>query len=344
MEFGLLPLDATHSEALSFLPPHLLHLIEYQRGLSEFDPTKPNDYRVYTGRGPSLGSFHIGHLPGIELAKEMQCFLGTKMFFMISDDEKMFRDNIDAITMKENVRNTVEQLAKLGIQDANAEIYINSSGISQEHYAILIRLMSMTSVHVLNNIFGEKSNVGEYFYPLYQILPCFLGKQVIVIAGKDQDPFFRLARDLAKRMGAKPPILLYTKSVPGLDGSGKMSTSVPSSLPIFLTDSAKTIQEKIRKVKKVGAGSLEELFATGANLESDTLYALLRLFESNTDTLYLITKAYTTGLHDTDAMVPRLTDLCGTKGISTRDGKSMITTGGLRVYVATLLTRVVESA
>jgi tryptophanyl-tRNA synthetase len=344
MEFGLLPLDATHSEALSFLPPHLLHLIEYQRGLSEFDLTKPNDYRVYTGRGPSQGSFHIGHLPGIQLAKEMQGFLGTKMFFMISDDEKMFRDNIDAITMEENVRNTVEQMAKLGIHDTNAEIYINSNGISQEHYAILIRLMSMTSVHVLNNIFGEKSNVGEYFYPLYQILPCFLGKQVIVIAGKDQDPFFRLARDLAKRMGVKPPILLYTKSVPGLDGSDKMSTSVPSSLPIFLTDSAKIIQEKIRKVKKVGAGSLDELFATGANLESDTLYALLRLFEPSTDTIDLITKAYTTGLNDTDAMLPCLADLCGPKGISTRDGKSMITTGGVRVYVARLLTRVVESA
>ncbi len=341
MDFGLLPLDSSLSEKLSFLNPTVRGLIEYQRGLSDFDPSKPENYMLYTGRGPSHGSFHIGHLPGITLIREFQKFLKSQIFFMISDDEKIFRDDIDQKQMSENVANTIQQLSSLGLTEKTTRYHINSHGISQEHYSILIRLMSMTSVHVLNNIFGEKTNVGEYFYPLYQILPCFLGKQCIVIAGKDQDPFFRLARDLAHRLGHKPPILLYTRSVPGLDGSDKMSTSVPTSLPIFITDSPDVIKAKIAKVKKVGAGSLDELFEFGANLEQDTLYQLIQLFETNAEVLELLTKGYTTGL--TVEETETATKLCGQKGVILRENKRMITTSGIRTYVTALLTRILFS-
>ncbi len=334
MDFGLLPLDDSLSEKLSFLPSTLRGLIEYQRGLSDFDPTKPEEYMLYTGRGPSHGSFHIGHLPGIQLIKAFQAYLGSKIFFMISDDEKIFRDDIDHAKMAENVANILAQLAKLGLTEANTDYHINSAGISAEHYSILIRLLGMTNINTLNNIFGEKTNVGEYFYPLYQILPCFLGKQCIVIAGKDQDPFFRLARDLARRLGHKPPILLYTKSVPGLDGTDKMSTSIPTSLPIFLTDTAAIVKSKIAKVKKVGAGSLDELFEHGANLEQDTLYQLLQLFEPDADRLTMITRGYTVGYAATALEVQQLRAMCGSdKAVIVRGEKAMLTTAGVRAYV-----------
>ncbi len=342
LDFGLLPLDDSHSEKLSFLSPTLRGLIEYQRGLADFDPTKPEDYMLYTGRGPSQGSFHIGHLPGIQVIKAMQAYLGSKIFFMISDDEKIFRDDIQQAKMAENVANTIGQLRKLGLTEATTYYHINSAGISAEHYAILIRLLGMTNINTLNNIFGEKTNVGEYFYPLYQILPCFLGKQCIVVAGKDQDPFFRLARDLARRLGHKPPILLYTKSVPGLDGTEKMSTSVPTSLPIFLTDTPAVVKAKIAKVKKVGAGSLDELFEHGANLEQDTLYELLQLFEPDADRLAAITQGYTGGYAADAADVGHLRNLCGPKGVITRGEKAMLTTGGLRSYVADCIIRVIS--
>ena len=339
MDFGLSPLDESLSEKLSFLPPTIRSLIEYQRGLAEFDPAKPDEYMLYTGRGPSHGSFHIGHLPGLQLIKAFQAFLGSKIFFMISDDEKMFRDDIDSAKMSENVANTLVQLQKLGLTDDIATYHINSSGISAENYAILIRLLGMTSINTLTHIFGEKTNVGEYFYPLYQILPCFMGKQCIVIAGKDQDPFFRLARDIARRLGHKPPILLYTKSVPGLDGTEKMSTSIPTSLPIFLTDSFSVIKSKIAKVKKVGAGSLDELFECGANLEQDTLYQLLQLFESDSNRLAILTTGYTVGYSANSVQVQELRDICGEKSVIVRGEKAMLTTAGIRSYLPTCLVK-----
>lgn len=336
MDFGLTPLDDTHRCLLSFMPSNIYNLIEYHRGLSDFDTSHPEDYMLYTGRGPSQGSFHIGHLPGILVIKSFQEYLKSKIFFMISDDEKIFRDDIDSGKMASNVKATLSQLSLLGLSEDNTLYHVNSKGISEEHYSILIRLMSMTSIHVLNNIFGEKGNVGEYFYPLYQILPCFLGKQCIIVAGKDQDPFFRLARDLARRMGHKPPIILYTKSVPGLDGSDKMSTSVPTSLPIFLTDTQAEVKAKIAKVKKVGAGSLDELFERGADLKRDTLYDLIQFFETDEGHLDILTTGYTRGFTE-PASVELAKTLCGEKGVYARDNKTMITTGGVRSYLSKLI-------
>ena len=44
---------------LNFLSANLLDLIESHRGLDNFDKTNPQNYYLYTGRGPSQGSFHI---------------------------------------------------------------------------------------------------------------------------------------------------------------------------------------------------------------------------------------------------------------------------------------------
>lgn len=114
-------------------------------------------------------------------------------------------------------------------------------------------MLNMVSVNTLNHIFGEKSNLGEYFYPLLQILPALSkDRQCVVVAGTDQDPFFRLAREVARRLKFIPPVVLYTRSVLGLDGSEKMSTGVPESIPIYLDDTPTEIKRKVDKISKVG--------------------------------------------------------------------------------------------
>jgi tryptophanyl-tRNA synthetase len=340
--FGLQNLSVDNKFQLHFLPSNLINLIEYHRGLNDFDKSK--EYFLYTGRGPSNGSFHIGHLPGLKLILAFQQQIKNKIFFMISDDEKIFRDSIDENTMKNNVTNTIKQLNNLGFSDLNTNFHLNSDGISKEEYSVLIQLLSKVNINQLNHIFGEKSNVGEYFYPLYQILPCFLykDKQCIVIAGKDQDPFFRLARDLADKLGFKKPIIIYTKSVLGLDGSEKMSTSVESSLPIFLNDSSQIIKEKVFKIKKVGAGTLEELFLKGANLDEDIPFKLISIFDTNETNLKIIKKAYTFGLTDNNE-INYLKQIIPQKGMKSNDEKTMLTTFGIRSYLSDLLTNLVIS-
>lgn len=332
--FGLQLINDEIKEKLNFLPTNLLNIIEFHRGLDTFDIN--NNYYLYTGRGPSNKSFHIGHLPGLSLILELQKKINDKIFFMISDDEKIFRDKINEKIMKSNVESTIKIMNKIGFTNENTLFHINSNGISEEYYKILIQLLSIVNINQLNHIFGEKTNIGEYFYPLYQILPCFLDKkkQCIIIAGKDQDPFFRLARDLADKLNYKKPIIIYTKSVPGLDGSEKMSTSVISTNPIYLDDTFDIIKKKINKINCVGAGSLNELFEKGANLEIDIPFKLICFFDDS-ENVNLLAKAYTEGLITNDE-IENINKLVSKEYLITRN-KTMITTTGMRNYLLNLI-------
>ncbi len=333
--FGLQPITSELLTKLSFLSPRIQSLLEFSRGVDSTTDFTESCY-IYTGRGPSKASFHLGHLPGLQVCLALQSKFGSKIEFMISDDEKIFRDGITVETMNENVLYTLKQLEVLGFTESNTKFRINSKGITETEYSLIIQMLGMVSVNTLNHIFGEKDNLGEYFYPLLQILPSLSkDRQCIVVAGVDQDPFFRLARDLAKRLKFIPPVIFYTKSVPGLDGSEKMSTSVPESIPIFFDDTPQMIKEKVSKIRKVGAGSLDQLFEYGANLEVDIPYQLLKIFDDSGN-LELIAKSYTGGLTD-QTEIDILRRIIPGKGVQERTGKTMLTTSGIRAYLSTVL-------
>lgn len=63
-----------------------------------------------------------------------------------------------------------------------------------------------------------------------------------------QDPYFRMTRDVAPRLGFPKPALLHSTFFPALQGpQSKMSASDPSS-SIFLTDTPKQIKQKVSPV------------------------------------------------------------------------------------------------
>jgi len=337
--FGLQAFTPELINKLSFLPSTALRLLESSRGFSEMINLSAQPCYVYTGRGPSKASFHLGHLPGLQLCLALQSEFKEPIEFMISDDEKIFRDKIPLDIMYDNVSQTLKQLEYIGFTHTNTKFRINSNGISAEEYSTIIQMLGMVSINTLNHIFGEKQNLGEYFYPLLQILPSLSKtRQCIVVAGVDQDPFFRLARELARRLKYIHPIIFYTRSVPGLDGSIKMSTSVPSSMPIFINDSKAEIAIKVNKIRKVGAGSLDELFEKGADLEKDVPYQLLQLFDTSKN-LPLIADAYTKGLYRKED-VDMLRMLIPEKGVQERNGKTILTSSGVRSYLISVLTNI----
>jgi tryptophanyl-tRNA synthetase len=55
----------------------------------------------------------------------------------------------------------------------------------------------------------------------------------------DQDPYFRVAREVASKLGYQKPALIHAKFFPALQGPGsKMSASIDSSA-IFMNDTPK---------------------------------------------------------------------------------------------------------
>jgi len=119
----------------------------------------------------------------------------------------------------------------------------------------------------------------------------------------DQDPYFRMTRDVAHKLttnkqhklGGKPA-LIHSKFFPPLQGAqGKMSSSDTNSA-IFLTDSAEDISRKIKENALSGGQETKKLQEElGANLEVDVSYQWLRFFLEDDDELEQIGKDYGSG-------------------------------------------------
>jgi tryptophanyl-tRNA synthetase len=89
----------------------------------------------------------------------------------------------------------------------------------------------------------------------------------------DQDPYFRMTRDVCPRIGYQKPAVLHAKFFPALQGLfTKMSASEDFSA-VFLTDTPEQIHHKITKYAFSGGGAtMKEHREKGANLEVDVPY------------------------------------------------------------------------
>lgn len=111
-----------------------------------------------------------------------------------------------------------------------------------------------------------------------------------------QDPYFRMTRDVAPRLGHFKPALIESRFFPALQGgSGKMSASDETSA-IFVTDTPKQIKSKVNKYAFSGGGATVELHrANGANLDVDVPYKYLSFFLDDDEKLARIGEEYGSG-------------------------------------------------
>ncbi|CAL5438968.1 unnamed protein product [Camellia sinensis] len=124
------------------------------------------------------------------------------------------------------------------------------------------------------------------------------------------DPYFRMTRDVAPRIGFHKPALIESLFFPALQGeTGKMSASDPNSA-IYVTDSSKDIKNKINKYAfSGGQDSIENQRKYGANLEVDIPIKYLGFFLEDDAELDHIRKEYGAGRMLTGEVKRRLIEL-----------------------------------
>ena len=95
----------------------------------------------------------------------------------------------------------------------------------------------------------------------------------------DQDPYFRLTRDVAGPLKYAKPALIHARFLDALQGPGsKMSASVEST-SILVGDSPKKILSKVNQYAfSGGRETLEEHRAKGGNPDVDVPYQYLKFF------------------------------------------------------------------
>lgn len=159
-------------------------------------------------------------------------------------------------------------------------------------YRVILRIQKAVTQNQVRGIFGftPSDNIGKFAFPAVQAAPSFPQAFSVPLKGRtdmnclipqaiDQDPYFRMTRDVAPRLGYNKPALIHSKFFPALQGPNtKMSASNENSA-IYVTDTPKQISKKINKHAFSGGGATEEdQRRNGANLEVDVAYQYLRFF------------------------------------------------------------------
>ena len=245
------------------------------------DHQKGKGFFLYTGRGPS-GHTHIGHLVPWVFAKWLQEKFDVNLYFQLTDDEKFYSKS--NLTLEETNKfayeNALDFIA-LGFNPEKTKIIINTKNI-QTLYPIAAQVAKKINFSNTKATFGftNETNIGMIFYTSLQSAPCFIeDKPVLIPLGVDQDPHFRLTRDIAQKIGKQKPALIHNIMIPALTGpGGKMSASEEKGT-IYTTDTPDVVKKKINKYAfSGGQPDIEQHRKLGGNPDIDVSYQYLRIF------------------------------------------------------------------
>src|ERR671937_124253 len=243
------------------------------------------NFYLYTGRGPS-GMVHMGHLMPWIFTKYLQDKFGSKLLFQLTDDEKLLYSQDRTIEeIKQYTYENLLDIIAVGFDSKKTKIIIDTKHI-HHLYPIATEIAKRITFSTATAVFGfsNSTNIGMIGFPPIQAAPCFLPSiienkptPVLIPAAIDQDPYWRMTRDVAERMGYYKPSQIHSKFLPGLGMLGKMSSSKPETA-IFTTDEPEVVDKKVSAAFTGGQPTVALQRQLGANALGCPVFWYLRYF------------------------------------------------------------------
>lgn len=224
--------------------------------------TSPTRQRILTGSRPT-GKLHLGHYVGtyinrVRLQDEYECF------FLIADLHVLTTKNTkeDIAEIPQNIRDMVLDELALGIDPERSTTYLQSAvkevyqmNLIFEMLVTVPRLSRLPSIKEMArnaHLEEEQMPLGLLGYPVLQAADILLPRANLVPVGRDNESHVEITREIARRFNflygevfPEPDVMVpEVGTLPGTDGQGKMSKSAGNA--IFLTDDAKTVEQKVR--------------------------------------------------------------------------------------------------
>lgn len=242
-------------------------------------------FYLYTGRGPS-GMIHMGHLLPWIFTKYLQDKFNVKLLFQLTDDEKfLYGQDRTMEEIKHYTYENILDIIAVGFDRRKTKIIVDTKHI-KHLYPIATELAKRITFSTAKAVFGfsNSTNIGMIGFPSIQAAPCFLpsiieGKPtpVLIPAAIDQDPYWRMTRDVAERLGYHKPAQIHSKFLPGLGISGKMSSSRPETA-LFTTDDPEIIDKKVSSAFTGGQATVALQRKLGGNATGCPVFWYLRYF------------------------------------------------------------------
>ncbi|KAF1754205.1 hypothetical protein GCK72_020765 [Caenorhabditis remanei] len=273
---------------------------------------KGEPFFLYTGRGASSGSLHLGHLVPFIFTKWLQEVFDVPLIVQMTDDEKFLWKDMTVDDAKEMSRENMKDIISVGFDPTKTFIFNNFDYMCPPFYENIVKIWKTVNANQTRSIFGftPEDCMGKAAFPAVEAAPCFAssfphifgekGKKndipCLIPCAIDQDPYFRMCRDVAPKLKASKPSLIFSTFLPALQGAQtKMSSSEPNTC-IFLDDTPKQIKNKINKYAfSGGQQTIQEHRAKGGNCDVDISFQFLRFFLEDDAELEKIREQYTKG-------------------------------------------------
>lgn len=270
---------------------------------------KGEEIYLYTGRGPSSESLHLGHMIPFMFAKYLQEAFDAILVIQMTDDEKYyFKDNLSLEEANRLTRQNAKDIIACGFNPKKTWIFSNLETVGGSLYKNIVLIMKHTSGNMIHGIYGLDLNnsIGQLSWPCFQAAPAFSSSFDSIFQGRsihclvpmaiDQYPYFRMARELAQKLGFIKPATIQSRFLPSLEHAHDKASSTGKREVIFMNDSKEAVTKKIREKAFSGGGmTKQEHLEKGANLTVDVPYHYLLYFLDNDQELETIARSYKAG-------------------------------------------------
>eukprot|EP00252_Welwitschia_mirabilis_P006479 TRINITY_DN17368_c0_g2_i1.p1 TRINITY_DN17368_c0_g2~~TRINITY_DN17368_c0_g2_i1.p1 ORF type:complete len:409 (-),score=94.14 TRINITY_DN17368_c0_g2_i1:78-1304(-) len=294
---------------------------DFEKILDAFE--RGEKFYLYTGRGPSSEALHLGHLIPFMFTKYLQDAFKVPLVIQLTDDEKSMWKNLTVEESERLARENAKDIIACGFDISRTFIFSDFGYLGGDFYRNVVSIAKCVTLNQVRAIFGftGEDHIGKVSFPPVQAAPSFptsfphlFGKRkdirCLIPCAIDQDPYFRMTRDVAPRLGYQKPALVESLFFPALQGeTGKMSAS-DSTTAIYVTDSSKDIKSKVNKYAFSGGGdTIEQHRKFGANLEVDVPVKYLSFFLDDDEELENIKREYGAGRMLTGEVKKRLIEV-----------------------------------
>ena len=221
-----------------------------------------NKPRAYIGFEPS-GTVHLGWKICTNKIKDfLDC--GFDFTVLLADWHAYINDKLDGDIEKIKLCGNYMKhcFAAMGLDTSKIDFVYASDYVNDSKYwELVLRVSKSTSVKRVKramDIMGRseddaEKDLSKLFYPAMQVSDIFYLNLDVAYGGMDQRHAHMLARDVAKKLGIKPPVAIHTPLLTGLQAGSrmnpaelKMSKSKPDSM-ISIHDSPDEVNRKMKK-------------------------------------------------------------------------------------------------
>uniref|UniRef100_A0A0R3RQH7 Tryptophan--tRNA ligase, cytoplasmic n=1 Tax=Elaeophora elaphi TaxID=1147741 RepID=A0A0R3RQH7_9BILA len=229
--------------------------------------------------------------------------------FQITDDEKFLWKNHTLDEIKHMAKENIKDIIACGFGPDKTFIFLDTEYMCPSFFTNILKIWKLVTLNQARSIFGftGEDSMGKAAFPSIEAAPCFSSSFPLIFGNRsdipciipcaiDQDPYFRMCRDVAPRLKYPKPAMIYSSFLPALQGAQSKMAASDATTCIYLDDTAKQIKNKINKYAfSGGRDTIEEHRKYGGNCDVDISYQFLRYFMEDDDELGSIRERYTSG-------------------------------------------------